>query len=59
MITKNIDAVFANQGDIRPVGIAERHEDGSHKRCPICHEGITYFEFDTSKIKCTQCDFEK
>jgi len=59
MITKVIDAVYANSDDIRPAGIAERHDDGSHKRCPKCLEGITFFDFDTRKIKCTRCDFVK
>jgi len=59
MEIKEIKAVYINDGDIRPVGKALIDENGNHKICNKCKKGIAFFEFESGKIKCIQCNHEE
>jgi uncharacterized protein (DUF983 family) len=59
MEIKEIKAVYINDGDIRPVGKALIDKNGDLKNCNKCKKGIAFFEFESGKIKCTQCKNEE
>jgi len=59
MEIKIIRAVYNVSDEIRPVGRTIEDKNGETIKCPKCDKGILYLEFETGKIKCTQCHYEE
>ena len=55
MEIKKISGIFENSDDIRPVGKSLEDHEGKYIYCPDCKKGILFVEFESNRIKCTQC----
>lgn len=57
MEIKVINGVYNDTKDIKPVGTALLDKYCSLKKCENCNEGIAFIEWESGKIKCTQCSY--
>lgn len=59
MEIKQIYGVFHNQSDEKPIGNTFLDEKGNIIKCINCKDGFAFIEWETGKIKCTKCNYEK
>lgn len=50
-----IQAVYYNKVEIKPIGKAISNRKGEYIKCLKCNNEIQFLEFETGRIRSTQC----